>query len=58
MKSFKDIYGKNIENARDILKEISEDISGKYPNNDFIIELDALVNRLDEMKENMKCYPI
>ena len=58
MKSFKDYYGNKLENARKILEEVSEDIWKRYPNNDFINELDAMVRQLDEMKDNMSCYPI
>ena len=58
MKSFKDYYGNKLENARKILEEVSEDIWKRYPNNDFINELDTIVRQLDEMKDNMSCYPI
>ena len=58
MKSFKDYYGNKLENARKILEEVSEDIWKRYPNNDFINELDTMVRQLDEMKDNMSCYPI
>ena len=58
MKSFKDYYGNKLENARKILEEVSEDICKRYPNNDFINELDTMVRQLDEMKDNMSCYPI
>ena len=58
MKSFKDYYGNKLENARKILEEVSEDIWKRYPNNDFINELDTMVRQLDEMIDNMSCYPI
>ena len=58
MKSFKDYYGNKLENARKILEEVSEDIWKRYPNNDFINELDTMVMQLDELKDNMSCYPI
>lgn len=58
MKSFKDYYGNKLENARKILEEVSEDIWKRYPNNDFINELDTMVRQLDELKDNMSCYPI
>jgi hypothetical protein len=58
MKSFKDYYGNKLENARKILEEVCEDILKRYPNNDFINELDTMVRQLDEMKDSMSCYPI
>lgn len=58
MVSFEDIYGGKIEAARIILEQVSEDIWDRYPDNDFIGELDEMIRRLDEMKANMSSYPV
>ena len=58
MLSFEDLYGGKLETARKILEDVSEDIWKRYPDNDFVKELDEMVRRLDEMKANMESYPI
>lgn len=58
MKSFKDYYGNTLEEARKNIESVSEDIWKKYPDNDFIGQLDEIVRMLDEIKANMDCYPM
>lgn len=58
MRSFKDYYGNTLEEARKNIESVSEDIFKKYPNNDFIEQLDRIVRELDEIKDNMACYPM
>lgn len=58
MRSFKDYYGNILEEARKNIESVSEDIWKKYPDNDFIKELDRIVRELDEIKDSMACYPM
>ena len=58
MRSFKDYYGNTLEEARKNIESVSEDIFKNYPNNDFIKELDEIVRKLDEIKDDMACYPM
>ena len=53
MRSFKDYYGNTLEEARKNIESVSEDIWKKYPDNDFIGQLDEIVRMLDEIKANM-----
>lgn len=58
MRSFKDYYGNKLEEARKNIESVSEDIWKKYPDNDFIEQLDEIVRTLDVIKDNMACYPM
>lgn len=58
MRSFKDYYGNTLEEARENIKSVKDDIGEKYPNNDFIKQLDEIMKTLDEIKDNMAYYPM
>lgn len=58
MRSFKDYYGNTLEDAKNKIESVSEDIQKKYPNSDFVKRLDRITKELDEIKDNMTRYPM